>query len=145
MDRDDWWAMVHRFTKSQKQLKWLCTHTGKVNLVTVLLSENFRKVNWRYTGFVNGFLTYISIPFPHSENILFSNRNPAIIILSINPVNTSKENLLIPNLHFSLIFFRMSNLGQFDSDFYQSNYTIDNQEQTCNDSNACGNLYGSRK
>ncbi|XP_055290781.1 protein YIPF7 isoform X2 [Moschus berezovskii] len=37
----------------------------------------------------------------------------------------------------------MSNLGQFD--FYQSNYTIDNQEQTCNDSNACGNLYGSRK
>nr|XP_025145890.1 protein YIPF7 [Bubalus bubalis] len=39
----------------------------------------------------------------------------------------------------------MSNLGQFDSDFYQSNYTIDNQEQTCNDSNACGNLYGSRK
>ncbi|ELR58397.1 Protein YIPF7, partial [Bos mutus] len=40
---------------------------------------------------------------------------------------------------------RMSNLGQFDSDFYQSNYTIDNQEQTCNDSNACGNLYGSRK
>uniref|UniRef100_A0A8C2QW11 Yip1 domain family member 7 n=1 Tax=Capra hircus TaxID=9925 RepID=A0A8C2QW11_CAPHI len=39
----------------------------------------------------------------------------------------------------------MSNWGQFDSDFYQSNYTIDNQEQTCNDSNACGNLYGSRK
>uniref|UniRef100_A0A8C9AMP8 Protein YIPF n=1 Tax=Prolemur simus TaxID=1328070 RepID=A0A8C9AMP8_PROSS len=37
----------------------------------------------------------------------------------------------------------MSNLGQFDSDFYQSNYTIDNQEQSCNDSNAHGNLYGS--
>ncbi|CAM9787160.1 unnamed protein product [Rangifer tarandus platyrhynchus] len=39
----------------------------------------------------------------------------------------------------------MSNLGQFDSDFYQSNYTIDNQEHTCNDFNACGNLYGSGK
>ncbi|KAL2780216.1 protein YIPF7 isoform 2 [Daubentonia madagascariensis] len=39
----------------------------------------------------------------------------------------------------------MSNLGQFDSDFYQSNYTIDNQEQSCNDSNAQGNLCGSRK
>ncbi|XP_014389703.1 PREDICTED: protein YIPF7 isoform X1 [Myotis brandtii] len=38
---------------------------------------------------------------------------------------------------------RMSNLGQFDSDFYQSNYTIENQEQSCNDSNAYGNLYGS--
>nr|KAF6394293.1 Yip1 domain family member 7 [Pipistrellus kuhlii] len=37
----------------------------------------------------------------------------------------------------------MSNLGQFDSDFYQSNYTIENQEQSCNDSNAYGNLYGS--
>lgn len=39
----------------------------------------------------------------------------------------------------------MSNLGQFDSDFYQSNYTIDNQEQSRNDSNAYENLYGSRK
>uniref|UniRef100_A0A8D2JSR2 Protein YIPF n=1 Tax=Sciurus vulgaris TaxID=55149 RepID=A0A8D2JSR2_SCIVU len=37
----------------------------------------------------------------------------------------------------------MSNLGQFDTDFYQSNYTIDNQEQNYNDSNAYGNLYGS--
>ncbi|XP_054205711.1 protein YIPF7 isoform X2 [Homo sapiens] len=40
---------------------------------------------------------------------------------------------------------RMSNLAQFDSDFYQSNFTIDNQEQSGNDSNAYGNLYGSRK
>ncbi|XP_032448889.1 protein YIPF7 [Lynx canadensis] len=39
----------------------------------------------------------------------------------------------------------MSNLGQFDSDFYQSNYTIDNQDQSSEDSNACGNLYGSRQ
>ncbi|XP_066088956.1 protein YIPF7 isoform X1 [Saccopteryx bilineata] len=39
----------------------------------------------------------------------------------------------------------MSNLGQFDSDFYQSNYTIDNQEQSCNDSDAYGNHNGSRK
>ncbi|XP_019488577.1 PREDICTED: protein YIPF7 [Hipposideros armiger] len=39
----------------------------------------------------------------------------------------------------------MSNLGQCDSDFYQSNYTIDNQEESCNDSTAYGNLYGSRK
>ncbi|GAB5570855.1 protein YIPF5 isoform X1 [Prionailurus iriomotensis] len=38
----------------------------------------------------------------------------------------------------------MSNLGQFDSDFYQSNYTIDNQDQSSEDSNAYGNLYGSR-
>ncbi|TEA42178.1 hypothetical protein DBR06_SOUSAS6810095, partial [Sousa chinensis] len=40
---------------------------------------------------------------------------------------------------------RMSNLEQFDSDFYQSNYNIENQEQSYNDSNAYGNLYGSRK
>ncbi|TKC42668.1 hypothetical protein EI555_020837 [Monodon monoceros] len=39
----------------------------------------------------------------------------------------------------------MSDLGQFDSDFYQSNYNIENQEQSYNDSNAYGNLYGSRK
>ncbi|XP_074252177.1 protein YIPF7 [Saimiri boliviensis] len=39
----------------------------------------------------------------------------------------------------------MSNLAQFGSDFYQSNFTIDNQEQSGNDSNAYGNLYGSRK
>uniref|UniRef100_A0A452SQM1 Protein YIPF n=1 Tax=Ursus americanus TaxID=9643 RepID=A0A452SQM1_URSAM len=39
----------------------------------------------------------------------------------------------------------MSNLGQFDSDFYQSNYTIDNQEQSSEDSNAYGHVYGSRK
>ncbi|XP_066242163.1 protein YIPF7 isoform X2 [Saccopteryx leptura] len=39
----------------------------------------------------------------------------------------------------------MSNLGQFDSDFYQSNYTIDNQEHSCNDSDAYGNHNGSRK
>ncbi|KAF4019875.1 hypothetical protein G4228_011387 [Cervus hanglu yarkandensis] len=39
----------------------------------------------------------------------------------------------------------MSNLGQFDSDFYPSNYTIDNQEHACNDFNPCGNLYGSGK
>ncbi|XP_045140152.1 protein YIPF7 isoform X2 [Echinops telfairi] len=38
----------------------------------------------------------------------------------------------------------MSNLGQFDSDFYQSNYTID-QEQSCNDANAYDSVYGSRK
>ncbi|XP_071072773.1 protein YIPF7-like [Dasypus novemcinctus] len=37
----------------------------------------------------------------------------------------------------------MSNLGQFDPEFYQSNYTIDNQEQICSDPNAYGNLYGS--
>ncbi|XP_017530335.2 protein YIPF7 isoform X1 [Manis javanica] len=37
----------------------------------------------------------------------------------------------------------MSNLGQFDSDFYQSNYTIDNQEPSCNDANIYGNVYGS--
>nr|KAF6432754.1 Yip1 domain family member 7 [Rousettus aegyptiacus] len=42
------------------------------------------------------------------------------------------------------IIQRMSNLGQFDSDFYQSNYTIDNQEQSRNDSNTYENLYGSR-
>ncbi|KAM8803645.1 protein YIPF7 isoform 1-T1 [Rhynchonycteris naso] len=39
----------------------------------------------------------------------------------------------------------MSNLGQFDSDFYQSNYTIDNQEQSCNDYDAYGSHNGSRK
>ncbi|XP_070469022.1 protein YIPF7 [Equus przewalskii] len=39
----------------------------------------------------------------------------------------------------------MSNFGEFDSDFYQSNYPIDNQEQSLNDSNAYGNLYGSGK
>ncbi|KAF3825241.1 hypothetical protein GH733_005875 [Mirounga leonina] len=39
----------------------------------------------------------------------------------------------------------MSNLGQFDSDFYQSNYTTDNQEQSSEDSNAYGHVYGSRK
>uniref|UniRef100_A0A8C5V7V8 Protein YIPF n=1 Tax=Microcebus murinus TaxID=30608 RepID=A0A8C5V7V8_MICMU len=39
----------------------------------------------------------------------------------------------------------MSNLGQFESDFYQSNYTIDNQEPSCNDSNAHGHLYGRGK
>ncbi|XP_028750372.1 protein YIPF7 [Peromyscus leucopus] len=38
----------------------------------------------------------------------------------------------------------MSNLGEYDMDFYQSNYTIDNQEQSY-DSNAYGNLYGSRE
>ncbi|XP_059528107.1 protein YIPF7 isoform X1 [Myotis daubentonii] len=48
---------------------------------------------------------------------------------------STEQNQLGPN--------RMSNLGQFDSDFYQSNYTIENQEQSCNDSNAYGNLYGS--
>ncbi|XP_063096807.1 protein YIPF7 [Cavia porcellus] len=37
----------------------------------------------------------------------------------------------------------MSNLGQIDTDFYQSNYTIDDQEQSCNDANMYGNLYGS--
>ncbi|XP_003639503.1 protein YIPF7 isoform X2 [Canis lupus baileyi] len=39
----------------------------------------------------------------------------------------------------------MSNLGQFDSDFYQSNYTIDNQELSSEDSNAYGHLYVSGK
>lgn len=35
----------------------------------------------------------------------------------------------------------MSNWGQFDPDFYQSNYTIDNQEQIADDSE----VYGSRR
>ncbi|XP_059252056.1 protein YIPF7 isoform X1 [Mustela nigripes] len=39
----------------------------------------------------------------------------------------------------------MSNLGQFDYDFYQSNYTIDNQEQSSEDSNTYAYVYGSRK
>lgn len=39
----------------------------------------------------------------------------------------------------------MSNLGEYDLDFYQSNYIIENQEQSSNDSNAHGNLYGSRE
>ncbi|KAM9677693.1 protein YIPF7 [Trichechus inunguis] len=39
----------------------------------------------------------------------------------------------------------MSTLGQFDSDFYQSNYTVDNQEQSCNDSNAYDYFYESTK
>uniref|UniRef100_A0A8C0XEY5 Protein YIPF n=1 Tax=Castor canadensis TaxID=51338 RepID=A0A8C0XEY5_CASCN len=38
----------------------------------------------------------------------------------------------------------LSNLGQFDPDFYQSNYTIDNQEQNYNVSNSYENVYGSR-
>ncbi|XP_013373522.1 PREDICTED: protein YIPF7 isoform X2 [Chinchilla lanigera] len=37
----------------------------------------------------------------------------------------------------------MSNLGQLDTDFYQSNYTIDDQVQSYNDAIAYGNLYGS--
>ncbi|KAM5271495.1 protein YIPF7 isoform 2-T2 [Ctenodactylus gundi] len=36
----------------------------------------------------------------------------------------------------------MSNLGQFNTEFYQTNYTIDNQEQSYNDASAYGNLYG---
>ncbi|XP_054544216.1 protein YIPF7 [Talpa occidentalis] len=40
--------------------------------------------------------------------------------------------------------FWMSNLGQYDSDFYQSNYTIDNQEQSHNDPNVYGSLHGCR-
>uniref|UniRef100_A0A8C3X8W1 Protein YIPF n=1 Tax=Catagonus wagneri TaxID=51154 RepID=A0A8C3X8W1_9CETA len=39
----------------------------------------------------------------------------------------------------------MSNLGQFDSDFYQSNYTIENQEQNGNEPHTYGNLHESRK
>ncbi|XP_076992883.1 protein YIPF7 [Tamandua tetradactyla] len=39
----------------------------------------------------------------------------------------------------------MSNLEQFDLGFYQSNYTIDYQEQVESDSNAYGNPYGSGK
>ncbi|KAM5339584.1 protein YIPF7 [Glossophaga mutica] len=38
----------------------------------------------------------------------------------------------------------MSNLEQFESNFYQSNYTIDDQEERYNDSDAYGNLYGPR-
>ncbi|KAM6221962.1 protein YIPF7 [Rhynchocyon petersi] len=37
----------------------------------------------------------------------------------------------------------MTNLGHFDSDFYQSNYTIDNQEQSGNDSDVHDYAYGS--
>ncbi|XP_069868640.1 protein YIPF7 [Dipodomys merriami] len=37
----------------------------------------------------------------------------------------------------------MSNLEQFNTDFYQSNYTIDNQEQSYTASDTYGNLYGS--
>lgn len=39
----------------------------------------------------------------------------------------------------------MSNPEQYDMDFYQSNYIIDNKEQSYNDSNAYGNFYGSRQ
>ncbi|XP_076794736.1 protein YIPF7 isoform X2 [Arvicanthis niloticus] len=38
----------------------------------------------------------------------------------------------------------MSNPEQYDMDFYQSNYIIDNQEQSY-DSNAYGDVYGSRE
>ncbi|XP_045690424.1 protein YIPF7 isoform X2 [Phyllostomus hastatus] len=36
----------------------------------------------------------------------------------------------------------MTNLEQFDSNFYQSNYTIDDQEEHYNGSDTYGNLYG---
>ncbi|XP_074085618.1 protein YIPF7 isoform X2 [Macrotis lagotis] len=36
----------------------------------------------------------------------------------------------------------MSAMGEFDSDFYQSNYTIDNQEQGFDKADAYGNPYG---
>ncbi|XP_011226431.1 protein YIPF7 [Ailuropoda melanoleuca] len=39
----------------------------------------------------------------------------------------------------------MSNLGQFDADFYQSNYTMDNQKQSSEDSHAYAHVYGSGK
>ncbi|KAL1790586.1 YIPF7 [Sigmodon hispidus] len=39
----------------------------------------------------------------------------------------------------------MSNVGEYDMDFYQSNYSIDNQEHSYNDYNAYENLYGSRE
>jgi hypothetical protein len=39
----------------------------------------------------------------------------------------------------------MSNPEQYDMGFYQSNYIIDNQEPSCNDSNAYGNVYGYRE
>ncbi|XP_036890015.1 protein YIPF7 [Sturnira hondurensis] len=38
----------------------------------------------------------------------------------------------------------MSNLEQFDSNFYQSNYTIDDQEEHYNDSDTYGSPYGPR-
>lgn len=37
----------------------------------------------------------------------------------------------------------MSSLGQLETDFYQSNYIIDNQEQSYNDASAYGDLYRS--
>ncbi|XP_048220597.1 protein YIPF7 isoform X2 [Perognathus longimembris pacificus] len=37
----------------------------------------------------------------------------------------------------------MSNLEQFNTDFYQSNYTIDNQEQSYTASGTYEDLYGS--
>ncbi|KAJ6668553.1 hypothetical protein lerEdw1_012035 [Lerista edwardsae] len=39
----------------------------------------------------------------------------------------------------------MSNFEQFDIDFYQSNYSTDNQEQSYNGSGATGSVYGSKK
>ncbi|XP_074085617.1 protein YIPF7 isoform X1 [Macrotis lagotis] len=39
----------------------------------------------------------------------------------------------------------MSAMGEFDSDFYQSNYTIDNQEQGFDKADAYGNPYGLSK
>ncbi|XP_056658555.1 protein YIPF7 [Monodelphis domestica] len=39
----------------------------------------------------------------------------------------------------------MSTVGEFDADFYQSNYTIDNQEQGYDDADVYGNPYGVRE
>ncbi|XP_068961126.1 protein YIPF7 [Petaurus breviceps papuanus] len=39
----------------------------------------------------------------------------------------------------------MSTMGEFDTDFYQSNYFIDNQEQGYDAADAYGNLYGLRE
>lgn len=113
--------------------------------VIVLVNEKFIAD----TSFVNDFLEHISISFPQYSIYPMQRIQCSLVGTHLSShvslCNIPKDVLLTYKLHGKKIFlfFRMSNLGQFDSDFYQSNYTIENQEQSCNDSNAYGNLYGS--
>ena len=64
MDRGDWWATVHRVTKSQTQLKWLSTHTSLYLLphLTSHPSETNEKLQAALTGVPPDQL--LSPPFP---------------------------------------------------------------------------------
>ena len=107
MDRGGWWAIVHRVTKSWRQLKRLSTHTHTHTHTHTLDKETTEKRSGPRRGQHHSYLWQDKTGWGHMS----SGR-----VLFFNLVQKHRVDTLIR----SQVYFKQSSVAVFLNDFYKA-------------------------